>query len=45
VEQTGELYEKPLVSTGFDICLQNDPDNKSPVLTEIKDKLIQDVDE
>lgn len=40
-----ELNKNFLVSIGVDICRQKDPSNKEPLLAEIKDKVVQDVDE
>lgn len=41
----GELKGNFLVSIGVDICRQEDPESHKRVLGEIKDKVVQDVDE
>ena len=41
----GELKGTFLLSIGVDICRQKDPANEKPLLKEIKDKVVQDVDE
>ncbi|KKY15808.1 putative 6-phosphogluconate dehydrogenase [Phaeomoniella chlamydospora] len=41
----GELSDNFLISIGIDICRTKDPEKKQFVLDEIKDKVVQDVDE
>jgi 6-phosphogluconate dehydrogenase len=41
----GELKGNFLIDIGVDICRTQDPESKKPVLDEIKDKVVQDVDE
>ncbi|KAI4141392.1 MAG: hypothetical protein LQ340_007658 [Diploschistes diacapsis] len=41
----GELNNNFLISIAVDICRQPDPQSKTPLLDEIRDKVVQDVDE
>jgi 6-phosphogluconate dehydrogenase len=43
--EEGELKGNFLIDIGVDICRTQDPKSKKPVLDEIKDKVVQDVDE